>query len=261
MTIAWVWFKCIHSRAYEYTRMDCHQQMVTFAVQSIQHIEMKVIITGSTGMVGKGVLLECLDDKRVEEVLIVNRSSLKMQHPKLKEVLLQDFNNPNSIKEQLKGYDVVFYCLGISASGLKEDEYRKITYDYTLSFAKAYQQVNSEGSFFYVSGTGTDSSEKGRMMWARVKGKTENDLLKMGFKHALMFRPGAIRPMRGIKSRTALYQNIYTVINPFWGFLEWTMGDSLTNTSLIGQAMINGIEKGSKTVHLENKEINHLARS
>ena len=220
---------------------------------------MKVIITGSTGMIGKGVLLECLDDSRVEEVLIVNRSSLGMEHPKLKEVLLKDFSNPSSIKDALKGYDVVYFCLGVSAGGMNEEDYTRITYGYTVYFAKAYKEVNPDGSFFYVSGTGTDSSEKGRMMWARVKGKTENDLLKMGFKNALMFRPGTIRPMRGIKSRTALYQRIYNVMNPFWGFLEWVMGDNLTNTTLIGKAMINAAIHGSPKVHLENKHINQLA--
>ena len=222
---------------------------------------MKVIITGSTGMIGKGVLLECLDDSRIQEVLIVNRSSLGMQHPKLKEILLNDFMEPSSIQDDLKGYDVVYFCLGVSASGMNEEDYKKITYDYTLNFAKAYKEVNPEGSFFYVSGTGTDSSEKGRMMWARVKGKTENDLLKMGFKNALMFRPGMIRPMRGIKSRTKSYQRIYNIINPFWGFFEWIMGDNLTNTTLIGQAMINGLVNGTDNVLLENKDINQLARA
>lgn len=211
-------------------------------------------------MIGKGALLECLDDSRIEEVLIVNRSSLGMEHPKLKEVLLKDFIYPSSIQENLKGYDGVYFCLGISANGLKEEEYRKITYDYTINFAKAYKEVNPEGSFFYVSGQGTKTSETG-MMWARVKGKTENDLMKMGFKNALMFRPGGIRPMRGIKSRTRSYQRIYDIINPFWGFFEWIMGDSLTNTTTIGVAMINGLVNNAGTKILEPKDINQLARA
>lgn len=222
---------------------------------------MKVIITGSSGMIGKGVLLECLDDERIEEVLIVNRTSLGIEHPKLKEVLLKDFIDPDLIKQSLSGYSVVFFCLGISSAGVNEADYTKITYDYTLNFAKAYKSVNSDGSFFYVSGTGTDSSEKGRSMWGRVKGKTENALLKMDFKNALMFRPGAIRPMKGIKSRTALYQTAYNLMNPFWGFFEWAMGDNLTNTTLIGQAMINAAENGSNKKHLENKDINQIARA
>lgn len=155
-------------------------------------------------MIGKGVLLECLDDSRVEEVLIVNRSSLGMNHPKLKEVLLKDFLNPNPIKADLHGYDVVFFCLGVSVAGMTEEAYTKITYDYTVNFAKTFKEQNPEGTFFYVSGTGTDSKEESRAMWKNVKGKTENFLLKMGFKNALMFRPGTIRPMRGIKSKTPL---------------------------------------------------------
>ncbi|MFM1876035.1 MAG: hypothetical protein RL266_1772 [Bacteroidota bacterium] len=222
---------------------------------------MKVIITGATGMIGKGVLLECLDDKRIKEVLLVNRNSLGMEHPKLKEVLLKDFSDPSSIKDNLKGYDVVYFCLGVSAGGMNEEDYTKITYGYTINFAEAYKEVNPEGSFFYVSGQGTDSSEKGRMMWARVKGKTENDLMKMGFKNALMFRPGGIRPMRGIKSRTKSYQRVYNIINPFWGFFEWIMGDSLTNTTTIGVAMINGLVNNAGTKVLEPKDINQFARA
>ncbi len=221
---------------------------------------MQAIITGSTGMIGKGVLLECLDDDRVEEVLLVNRNSLGMEHPKLKEVLLKDFSDPRSIQEDLKGYDVVYFCLGVSAGGMNEEDYTKITYDYTINFAKAYKEVNPEGSFFYVSGVGTDSTEKGTMMWARVKGKTENDLMKMGFKNALMFRPGLIRPMRGIRSRTKSYQRMYNIIKPFWGFFEWILGESLTNTTTIGLAMINGSVTDAGTMVLEPKDINKLAR-
>lgn len=212
-------------------------------------------------MIGKGVLLECLDDARITEVLIVNRSSIGMEHPKLKEVLLKDFLDPSTIKEDLKGFDAVYFCLGISAGGMTEEDYKRITYDYTLNFAKVYHEENSDGSFFYVSGAGTNSSERGGMMWARVKGKTENDLLNMGFKKALMFRPGAIRPMRGIKSRTKSYQRIYNIINPLWGFFEWIMGDSLTNTTIIGQAMINGAVKEHQSGVLESKDINKLARN
>lgn len=222
---------------------------------------MKVIITGSTGMIGKGVLLECLDDARIEQVLLVNRRSLGMEHPKLKEALLKDFIDPSQIKNEIAGYNVVCFCLGVSVAGMTKEAYTKITYDYTLNFAKAYKEVNPEGSFFYVSGTGTDSSESSRSMWKNVKGKVENELLKMGFKTTLMFRPGAIRPMRGIKSRTPLYQNMYTVIKPFWRLFERVMGDNLTNTTLIGKAMINAALNGSEKVHLENSDINALAKS
>jgi uncharacterized protein YbjT (DUF2867 family) len=221
--------------------------------------KMKVAITGSTGMIGKGVLLECLDDDRIEQVLIVNRSSLGMEHPKLKEVLLKDFLQPSSIKDELNRIDAVFFCLGVSAAGMSEEDYTRITYDYTINFAKTYKEVNPNGTFIYVSGTGTDSKEKSGAMWKNVKGKTENDLLKMGFRNALMFRPGAIRPMRGIKSKTALYQTMYNIISPIWPVFEFLMGKNLTNTTLIGKAMVNAVDKGWDKAHLENPDINKLA--
>lgn len=209
-------------------------------------------------MIGKGVLLECLDDDRVKEVLIVNRSSIGMEHPKLKEVLLKDFLDSSSIKDALAGMDAVYFCLGVSVAGMTEEDYTRITYDYTVNFAKTYKEGNPNGTFIYVSGTGSDSTEKSRAMWKNVKGRTENDLLKMGFKNAFMFRPGAIRPMRGIKSKTPLYQNMYTVIKPFWGIFELVMGNGLTNTTRIGKAMINAVAKGADITHLENPEINEL---
>lgn len=220
---------------------------------------LKVIITGSTGMIGKGVLLECLDDDRVSEVLVVNRSSLGMQHSKLKEVLLKDFLQPESIKDSLQGYDAVFFCLGVSANGMKEEDYRRITYDYTLNFAKVFKELNPSGTFIYVSGTGTNSSEKGGMMWARVKGKTENDLLAMGFGQAFMFRPGFIRPLKGIESRTPSYRTAYKIVSPFWGVITALMGQNLTDTERIGKAMINVTLNGSDKQHFENPQINALA--
>lgn len=222
-------------------------------------MKVKAIITGATGMIGKGVLLECLDDERVESVLILNRSSIGMTHPKLKEVLHSDFMDFSTIKDELQGYNAVFFCLGVSASGMSEADYTRITYDYTLNFAKAVKEQSPEATFIYVSGTGTDSSEKGRMMWARVKGKTENDLMKLGFKDTVMFRPGAIRPMRGIKSKTPLYQTIYTIISPLWPLFGLLMGKNLTDTTRIGKAMINVAVNGSAEKHLENPAINRQA--
>ena len=137
----------------------------------------KVIITGSTGMIGKGVLLECLDSSEIEKVLIINRRSLGMQHPKLQEILLPDFLDIASVKDQLVGYDACFYCMGVSALGLNEESYSKITYSITDAFAGVLYDLNPNSFFVYVSGAGTDSSEKGSMMWARVKGKTENMVL------------------------------------------------------------------------------------
>ncbi|NNF01144.1 MAG: NAD-dependent epimerase/dehydratase family protein [Bacteroidia bacterium] len=220
---------------------------------------MKVIITGSTGMVGKGVLLVCLDDPRVDQVLVVNRSPVGITHPKLKEVLHSDFIDLDAIKEELKGYDATYFCLGVSAGGMSENDYKTITYNYATTFAKAVLTENPISTFIYISGTGTDSSEKGRLMWARVKGATENAILKMSFKHAYMFRPGLIEPKRGIQSRTKLYRVLLKIINPLWPVLRPLLSSSLTDTDRIGKAMINVTINGSEKTHFENREINQLA--
>ena len=170
---------------------------------------MKVIITGATGMVGKGVLLECLDHAEIEKVLTIGRSTSGISHSKLTELILDDFLDVSSIKDQLNGYDACYLCMGVSAAGMNEDNYRKFTYDYTLTLARVLAENNPGMTCIYVSGMGTDSSEKGRVMWARVKGKTENDLLKLDFRQAYMFRPGTIIPMRGVKSKTKSYQFFY----------------------------------------------------
>lgn len=216
---------------------------------------MKVIITGTTGMVGKGVLYECLDDERITEVLVVNRRSLDMNHAKLKEVLHKDFYDLSTIKQFLQGYDACFFCLGVSALGLNEEQYTKLTYTLTTHFAETV--INPNMTFIYVSGTGTDSSEQGRSMWARVKGKTENTLLKMPFKKAYMFRPGMIIPRKGIKSSTGWYNAIYTILRPF--FPLFLRSKNITDTIRIGKAMINVTANGSDETYFENKEINEMA--
>ena len=164
------------------------------------------LVGGATGMVGKGVLLECLDHSEVNEVLSISRRSLELDHPKLKELIHKDFSEFKSVSSELQGYDACYACMGVSAAGLNEADYTKMTYDFTLALAKELYSINPEMTFNYVSGQGTDSSEKGRTMWARVKGKTENDLLKIGFKQAFMFRPGAIIPLRGIQPSSKLYR-------------------------------------------------------
>lgn len=218
---------------------------------------MNVIITGSTGMVGKGVLLECLDSPKVENILVINRSSLQMQHPKLKEILLKDFTQLATVSNQLLGYDACFFCMGVSVLGLNEEKYTQITLGIIKVFANLLYQINPRMVFNYVSGTGTDSSEKRRSMWARVKGRTENYILQKGFKDAYMFRPGAIIPERGIKSRTNWYQVFYVVMRPFFGLLK--KSKNVTTTSKIGWAMINSVENPQTLKHLENKDINALA--
>lgn len=218
----------------------------------------KVVITGTTGMVGKGVLLECLDSDKISEVLIVNRSSLNIEHPKLKEILVSDFFNLENIKQDLKNYDACFFCLGTSAVGKSEEDYSKITYDLTINFANTFIDQNPNSVFCYVSGAGTDSTEKGQTMWARVKGKTENAILKMPFKAAYMFRPGYIQPLRGIKSRTNWYSIIYALFSPIYLILKH-FPSTATNTTNHGLAMINVLLQKPTITILHNKEINEWA--
>lgn len=166
---------------------------------------MRAIITGSTGMVGKGVLLECIDDSTVEQILLINRRPLGLTHPKVKEIIHQDFTDFSAVKEELAGYDACFHCMGVSSAGMSEEKFTEITYTMSKALASTLHDLNPNMVFNYVSGAGTDSEEKSNTMWARVKGKTENMILNMGFKDAYMFRPGAILPERGTKSNTKLY--------------------------------------------------------
>ncbi len=220
---------------------------------------MKVIITGATGMVGKGVLLECLDHENVEGVLAIGRNPLDIEHQKLSQLIHKDFTDFTEVIDQLKGYDACYFCLGVSAAGLKEDQYRKITYDYTLNLARTLLDLNPKMTFIYVSGEGTDSSEKGRTMWARVKGKTENDLINLGFKQAYMFRPGAIIPLRGIKSRTRLYQFVYDYFMWLVKLIKFLSPNSVVNTTQIGLAMINVTMKGHEKKVIRPKDIIDLS--
>jgi hypothetical protein len=219
----------------------------------------KVIITGATGMIGRGVLLECLDHPEIKEVLVIGRNSIEIKHPKLKELIHKDFTTFSEAQGQLEGFDACFFCMGISASGLKEEQYRRITYDYTLALAKSLYEINPKMTFNYVSGEGTDSSEMGRMMWARVKGKTENDLLKLGFKQAFIFRPGAIVPLRGIKSKTKSYQFMYDYFTWLLKIIKTISPNSIVNTTQIGLAMINSMLKGYSKPILRPKDIINLS--
>ena len=217
----------------------------------------KVIITGSTGMVGKGVLLECLDHPQIEKVLIINRSTIGMQHAKLEEILLASFLDIADLKDHLRGYDACFYCMGVSAVGMAEEKYYEITYKTTKAFADVLFGLNPDMVFNYVSGTGTDSSEKGRLMWARVKGKTENMILNMGFKDAYAFRPGVILPEKGIQSKTGWYNTMYAITKPLFPLLKkWKL---VTTTTRVGLAMINTLFTPADKKILENVDINELA--
>ncbi|MEH6996663.1 NAD-dependent epimerase/dehydratase family protein [Neobacillus drentensis] len=217
---------------------------------------MKVLLFGATGMVGQGVLRECLLDESVQSVLSVGRSITGQNHPKLSELELNDFMNLTNIEEAITGYDACFFCLGVSAVGMSEENYRKISYDFTLSVAQTLVKLNPNMTFIYVSGTGTDSSENGRIMWARVKGKTENELLKLPFKATYMFRPGVILPLHGVKSKTKLYRVMYQVLRPIYPLLR--NFKSVTTTEQVGRAMIHVTKSGYQKPYLENSDINSI---
>ena len=200
---------------------------------------MKVIITGATGMVGKGVLLECLDHESIEVVLSIGRKPTGIEHPKLKELIHKDFSEFASVEKELNGYDACYACMGVSAAGMSEDQYRSITYDSTLGLANTLYQTNPKMTFIYVSGVGTDSTEKGRSMWARIKGKTENDLLKLGFNKSFMFRPGGIIPKRGILPSSKLYRALVKNLAWLLKLMKLMAPNSIVDTTQIGLAMIN----------------------
>lgn len=197
---------------------------------------MKVILFGASGMVGQGVLRECLQDAGVERVLAVGRSPVETEHPKLEELLLKDFYDLSPVEPELRGYDACFFCLGVSSAGMTETDYRRVTYDLPLAAARSLARLNPAMTFIYVSGQGSDSTEKGRVMWARVRGATENALLALPFKAAYMFRPGIIRPLHDVRSKTALYQVFYTLLGPLLGLVSWLVPDSLTSTEQVGRA-------------------------
>lgn len=219
---------------------------------------MKVIITGSTGMVGKGVLMECLKSDAVSEILVINRSSLKMKHPKIKEVIHKNFLDFSSIKTDLSGYNACFHNMGVSSMGISEENYYKLTYDVTENLATILFNINPSITFIYVSGQGTHSSEKGGSYWARIKGKTENMLFKIGFKNAIAFRPGAIIPGKGIKSKTTWINTMLVLFKPLFPLMKKL--DSVTTTENIGLAMINVVKNSTETKIVNTKHINKLAK-
>ena len=218
-----------------------------------------VVITGSTGMVGKGVLLECLDHKWVEKVLVVNRRSINLTHPKLKELLVSDFMDLKNIEDDLKGYDACFFSLGVSSIGISKGDYEKITYELTIHFAKTFLDKNKDSIFTYVTGAGTDSTEKGKVHWARVKGKTENRILDMPFRVAYMFRPGYIHPYRGVGSKTIWVNLLYGIFGILYQILKF-FPRTATNSINMGRAMIYCLNGEYKEKILNNKEINEVAK-
>ncbi|TGL80301.1 epimerase [Leptospira yasudae] len=219
-------------------------------------MKIKAVVTGVTGMVGEGVLHECLLDPEVEAVLVVGRKPYGLTHPKLKEVIVSDFFNLSPIESELKGYNSCFFCLGTSSIGLTEESYSRISHDLTLNFANAFLRQNPNSVFCYVSGSGTDSSEKGKIMWARVKGKTENDLLRLGFKAAYNFRPGYMHPTPGLKN-TLPYYKYFTWTYPI---LRRVFPKQVTTLAELGKAMIAIDRKGTSKNTIEVPDIVALAK-
>jgi uncharacterized protein YbjT (DUF2867 family) len=218
----------------------------------------KVIIFGATGMVGQGVLRECLVDPGVERVLSVARRTGGKQDAKLKEILHADFFDYSAIESELTGYDACFFCLGVSSVGMDAERYRHLTYDLTMAAATTLAKLNPGMVFTYVTGRGTDSTEQGALMWARVKGKTENDLLKLPFKAAYMFRPAGIQPLHGVRSNLAWAQPIYVATAPLLGWLVRLAPRSMTTTERVGRAMISVARNGYPKPVLESADINRF---
>jgi uncharacterized protein YbjT (DUF2867 family) len=220
---------------------------------------MNVAIFGASGMVGQGVLMECLRDTGVERVLVVGRSTAGQQDAKLHEILVKDLFDGASYAAELTGLDACFFCLGVSSAGMTEEDYRHLTYDLTIAVAKEIAAHNPSLCFIYVSGAGTDSTERGRTMWARLKGATENALLAMPFRSAFMFRPGIIQPLDGIRSKTRAYRILYMLTAPVLPLLRRAFPNSILTTREIGQAMLAVARNGWSRPVLESKDIHAAA--
>jgi uncharacterized protein YbjT (DUF2867 family) len=222
---------------------------------------MNVILFGATGMIGQGVLRECLLDSSVHQILSIVRTPSGQHDPKLHELVHTDFFDYSTIEPELTGYDACFFSLGVSSAGMDEAKYKHLTYDLTLAAASTLARLNSNMTFLYISGAGTDSTERGRIMWARVKGKTENDLLKLPFRAAYMFRPGFIQPLHGIRSKTKLYRFFYTALNPVLPLLKSAFPKYITTTEELARAMINVARNGYSKTILEVPDIVRAASS
>ena len=220
---------------------------------------MRVLLFGGTGMVGQGVLRECELDPVVAEVVAVLRSPLTgVVDAKVRQVVREDFLDYTGMEETMRGVDACFFCLGVSSAGMKEAEYTRLTYDLTIAAAEALLRESPQAVFVYVSGMGTDSSERGRQMWARVKGRTENALARLPFRAVSLFRPGYIHPGEGIRSKTGWYRALYGLLRPLYPLLRAVAPKYVTTTEQIGRAMIRvARERGPRGV-LESAEITRL---
>jgi uncharacterized protein YbjT (DUF2867 family) len=215
---------------------------------------MKVLLFGATGMIGQGVLLECLRDSAVELVVTIGRTAAGASDPKVREIVHRDLADLSGIQNQLTGFDACFYCLGVASTGMTEAAYTRVTYEFTVAAGETLARLNPGMTFIYVSGSGTDSTEQGRMMWARVKGRTENALLALPLK-AYMFRPGFIEPMDGIKSKTRSYRLFYVVLKPVLPLLRRMLPKQVLSTREIGQAMLAVAKHGYSKRVMETKDI------
>jgi hypothetical protein len=219
-------------------------------------MKINAIITGVTGMVGEGVLKEALIHPDVEKVLVINRKPCGVTHPRLTEILHTNFYDLSPAAEQMRGYNACFFCLGVSSVGMNEEEYYSLTYTLTMHMAEILSKLNSDMTFCYISGSGTDSSEKGRMSWARVKGKTENDLMKLPFKKVYAFRPGFLQPSKGLTN----VHGYYTVFRLLYPVLKVLLPKYVSSLSELGLAMINSVTKDYEKPVLEVKDIIELAK-
>jgi len=220
-------------------------------------MKIKAIIFGATGMVGEGVLHVCLNHFNVDSVLVIGRRPCNVKHEKLKEIIHDDFFDFTRIEDRLKGYNACYFCLGVSSVGMKEKDYSRVTYDLTMQAAATLSKLNADMTFCYVSGAGTDSTEKGHLMWARVKGKTENNLIKLPFRAVYMFRPGFIKPIKGLKNAYA-FSGVLGSMYPVWKVLFPRYVCTLEE---IGAAMINVSARGYPKKILENKDISKAAQT
>lgn len=221
---------------------------------------MKVVIFGATGMVGQGVLRECLLAPDVELVQTVGRSATGGGETKLREVVHADFLDFSAVEAQLRGFDACFFCLGVSSLGMNEADYTRITYDYTMAAARTLAKLNPGMVFTYVTGAGTDSSEKGRTMWARVKGRTENELQTLGFKATYLFRPGAILPMHGIEPKDSRLRTLYRLTKPLWRMARAAWPNQIASTETIGLAMLGVVRGGAAKAIVDPPDIEAIAR-
>jgi uncharacterized protein YbjT (DUF2867 family) len=221
----------------------------------------KVILFGATGMIGSGALIECLEHPDVEAVLAVGRRPSGARHEKLSELVHDDLLDVSGVVDQVHGYDACLYCLGVSSAGMSEEAYDRVTYAMTVAAAEALLAANPRLVMCYISGAGADGSESGRVMWARIKGKTENQLKRMPFASVWIFRPGYIQPLKGVRSRTPLYNALYAVTGPVFPILARLAPRWVTTTEKVGLALIRSARDGAPSTILESADINALAEA